>query len=50
MVNSKAAGGGRRDGEVNEQKVDLLLDMLKSADVTDASSEENKTVKELESE
>ena len=37
------------EGVVNEQKVDLLLDMLKSADVTDTSREENKTVKQLES-
>jgi signal transducing adaptor molecule len=37
-------------GVVNEQKVDLLLDMLKSADVKDTSREESKTVKELESE
>ena len=41
---------GKTVGEVNEQKVDLLLDMLKSADVTDTSREESKTVKELESE
>ena len=39
--------GGK--GGVNESKVDLLLDMLKSADVTDTSREESKTVKELES-
>ena len=41
---------GGAEGVVNEQKVDLLLDMLKSADVTDTSNEESKTVKELESE
>ena len=50
-----AANGARPEvggagGVVNEQKVDLLLDMLKSADVTDTSKEESKTVKELESE
>ena len=41
---------GGAEGVVNEQKVDLLLDMLKSADVKDTSREESKTVKELESE
>ena len=35
---------------VNEEKVDLLLEMLRSADVTDASQDESKTLKELESE
>ena len=49
VVNSEAAPV-QRGREVNEQKVDLLLDMLKSADVTEARHEENKTVKELESE
>ena len=43
-------GAGPARGVVNEQKVDLLLDMLKSADVTDTSEEESKTVKQLESE
>ena len=46
----KREAGGVVGGGVNEQKVDLLLDMLKSADVTDTSYEESETVKQLESE
>ena len=47
VAGDRVGRGGQ--GGVNESKVDLLLDMLKSADVTDTSREESKTVKELES-
>ena len=53
VANVQLGGAGNTAtgaGMVNEQKVDLLLDMLKSADVTDTSQEESKTVKQLESE
>ena len=34
---------------INEQQVDLLLEMLKTADITSTNEEENKTLKDLES-
>ena len=50
VVSNGVASEGKKVGGVNEQKVDLLLDMLKSADVTQTSQEEDKTIQELERE
>ena len=33
---------------INEAQVDLLLEMLKTADITSTNEEENKTLKDLE--
>ena len=36
--------------EINEQKIDLLLDMMRSADVTDGNQAESETLLEMEGE
>ncbi|XP_062520363.1 signal transducing adapter molecule 1-like [Corticium candelabrum] len=38
----------KKKAEISEEKIDLLLEMLKNADATDANGEEDATVKELE--
>ena len=42
------AGGGVSKVTVNEAQVDLLLEMLKTADITSTDPEENKTFQHLE--
>ena len=36
--------------EINEQKIDLLLDMMRGADVTDGNQAESETLLEMEGE
>ena len=39
-----------RKVEINEQKIDLLLDMMRGADVTDGNQAESETLLEMEGE
>ena len=41
-------GGEKKVTEVNEAQVDVLLDMLKTADITSDNPEELKTLNDLE--
>ena len=45
-VGSDASAG--KKVTINEAQVDLLLEMLKTADITSTNKEENKTLKGLE--
>ena len=53
VVKAKAASTGNivnptKAVVINEAQVDLLLEMLKTADITSTNKEENKTLKDLE--
>ena len=46
---SKSGGGtAAKKVEVNESQMDLLLEMLQTADITSTDPEENKTLLQLE--
>ena len=48
---SSSSGGQStnvKNVQVNEPQVDLLLEMLKTADITSTDTEENRTLKHLE--
>ena len=50
VTGGEGEGGAKHQVTVNEAQVDLLLEMLKTADITSTDPEENKTFTHLEGE
>ena len=48
QIKNKTGGAAAKKAEVNESQMDLLLEMLRTADITSTDPEENKTLLQLE--